>query len=143
MPDPMSRDRGGKPPLPADEAKRVRVHILKLYEECERNSTELGRRLGISRVAAKALVDGANSPSIPTIKALAIALRLTEMELRTGQRAVRAGAEEALDVAIKYSPGRWTERVIATAWSRLRQGERHSPREWTTVLDELAEADNH
>jgi len=141
--DSMSRSRGGKPALPADEARRVHQHLLNLYAECGHNASELGRRLDISRVAAKALVDGVNAPSIPTIKSLAIALRLTEMELRTGQRLIRTGAEEALDVAIKYSPGRWSDRVIGMAWERVARGERHSPREWTTVLDELAGLDKH
>lgn len=139
--DPMSRSRSGKPPLPADEAKRVHAYVLKLYAECEYNSTELGRKLGISRVAAKALVDGSNNPSIPTIKSLASALRLTEMELRTGKKIAATGAERALEVALEYSPGRWNERVVGKAWAKCRAGERHSPREWTTVLDELAQVE--
>lgn len=139
----MSRSKGGKPPLPPEEASRVHGWILKLYEECDRNATELGRRLGISRVAAKALVDATNSPSIPTIKSLAIALRMTEMELRSGQRVAKTGSERSLQVALEYSPGRWSDRVVQAAWARLRAGERHEPRGWTTVLDELAQADQH
>jgi len=142
-PEQVSRSRAGKPALPPDEARRVHAHIVKLYAELDHNATELGKKLGISRVAAKALVDGSNSPSIPTIKQLAIALRLTEMELRSGNKIASTGAERALEVALEYSPGRWNERVIARAWAKCRDGEKHSPREWTTVLDELALADKH
>lgn len=80
MPRPL-----GAPGLDTKQARNVLQVIRALYDECNHNATELGRRLGISQTAVSELVHGRNKPSFSTAERVARLTGTPVWSLLTGE----------------------------------------------------------
>lgn len=68
--------KSGRPSLEDEEADRVRDGIRQLLPRFSGNLTALGRELGVSQPALTQILNGNNSPSLPTARRVAQLLQV-------------------------------------------------------------------